>query len=86
MFATTTQILKLQAEIIEYLFSISNDYWRILGNCNIFIKLLVTFIFFSLFEFLNIFLLKLMKIVFFYFSNLFIILNITFQACFPFPH
>lgn len=58
MFATTTQILKLQAEIIEYLFSISNDTWRILGNCNIFIKLLVTFIFFSLFEFLNIFLLK----------------------------
>lgn len=57
MFATTTEILKLQAEIIEYLFSISNDTWRILGNCNIFIKLLVTF-FFSLFEFLNIFLLK----------------------------
>lgn len=83
MFATTTQILKLQAEIIEYLFSISNDYWRILGNCNIFIKLSF---FFSLFEFLNIFLLKLMKIVFLYFSNLFIILNITFQACFPFPH
>lgn len=56
MFATTTQILKLQAEIIEYLFSISNDTWRILGNCNIFIKLLV--IFFSLFEFLKNFLLK----------------------------